>query len=156
MISLKNILTAVFIISIFALHPSLNKGKSPITYLHYFVYGNDLHISYNSSIDKEKVFIKWACEDESIDCNELVIFENGKQINNIPFEKGKQKLVVYYNNTLIGSLNQNKAAKTHAHQYNIQLKAIADILTFNGEIIGPASSKISGSVSIAELILAKR
>ena len=156
MTSIKNILTVVFVFGIFALHPSLNKGESPITYLHYFVYGNDFNLSYNNDIDKDKIMIKWACENDNANCKELVIYQNGQKINDIPFESGNQALIVYYNKRRIGGIKQNKANKTQAHQYKINLHAASDLITFNGEIIGPASNKISQSVSIADLILAKQ
>lgn len=155
MISFKNILTAVFVIGIFALHPSLNKGENPITYLHYFVYGNDFNLSYNNSIDKNKVLIKWACENDNVNCKELVIYQNCKKINDIPFENGNQALLVYYNNRIVGVLNQNKIIKTQAHQYKINLQANSELITLNAEIIGPAANKISKSISISDLILAK-
>jgi hypothetical protein len=156
MLSIKNILTAVFVFGIFALHPSLNKGESPITHLHYFVYGNDFNFSYNENINKEKVLIKWACEESTANCNDLIIYQNGKKINEIPFEQGNQKLIVYYNSKIVGAVNQNKTSKTQAHQYNIALKADANMLTFIAEITGPAASKISKSISITDAILAKQ
>lgn len=154
--NIKNILTAVFIVGIFALHPSLNKGESPITYLHYFVYGNDFNISYNGSIEKDKVIVKWACESIDADCKELIIYQEGKKINEIPFEKGSQSLLVYYGNRLVGKLNQEKTTKIQSHQYNIKLKTNADLIVFDGEIIGPAATKVSESISITDLILAKQ
>ena len=156
MISFKNILTAIFVIGIFALHPSLNKGENPITYLHYFVYGNDFNISYNNSIDKDKILIKWACENDNANCKELIIYQNGKKINDIPFEQGNQTLLIYYNNRMIGGLDQNKTNKTQSHQYNINLKAVDELITFNGEIIGPAANKISNSISFTDSIFAKK
>lgn len=155
MTSIKNILTVVFVIGIFALHPSLNKGENPITYLHYFVYGNDFNLSYNSKINKDEILIKWACENDNVDCKELVIYQKGQKINDIPFEKGNQALLVYYNNRMIGVLNQNKTDKAQSHQYNINLKAVAHLITFNGKIIGPAANEITESISIKDIILAK-
>ena len=155
MISIKNILTAIFVIGIFALHPSMNKGENPITYLHYFVYGNDVTISADNAIDKTKVMVKWACENDDANCKELIIYQNGKMLNNIPFEMGNQALFVYYNNRIVGTLNQFKTNKSQAHQYKINLQAVSDLITFNGEIIGPAANKVSETVSIADLILAK-
>ena len=154
--NIKNILTAVFVVGIFALHPSLNKGESPITYLHYFVYGNDFNISYSGFIEKEKIMVKWACESVDADCKELIIYEGGKKINEIPFEKGSQSLLVFYGNRLIGKLNQNKSNKIQAHQYKIKLNTNDDLIEFNGEIVGPASTKVSESISLADIILAKQ
>jgi hypothetical protein len=134
----------------------MNKGENPITYLHYFVYGNDFNLSYNSDINKDKILIKWACENDNAYCKELVIFQNGQKINDIPFEKGNQALIVYYNNRMIGGLNQNKTIKTQAHQYNIKLESVSEFITLNAEIIGPAASKISENISITDFILAKQ
>lgn len=156
MTSLKNILTAVFVIGIFALHPSLNKGESPITYLHYFVYGNDFNLSYSGDIDKEKVMVKWVCENTNANCKELVIYKNGKKINDIPFEKGNQALSIYYNNRLVGTIHQEKTNKIQAHQYKVSLKAASNLILLDGEIIGPAAAKISESIDFTDLILAKQ
>lgn len=156
MISFKNILTSVFVIGIFALHPSLNKGENPITYLHYFVYGNDFNLSYNNSIDKDKILIKWACENANSNCKELVIYQNGEKINDIPFEQGNQALIVYYNNRVIGDLKQTKTNKAQSHQYNISLESESELITFNGKIIGPAAYEISETTSLIDLVLAKQ
>jgi hypothetical protein len=137
----KNILTAVLVTGIFALHPSLNKGNTPITYIQHFVYGNTLDVSTNSSIDKSLIEIKWICEDDETDCKDLTIFKNGKQLNDIPSEKGAQKLVVYYDNNKIGEIPQSKAIKRQAHQYKIELLSKNNSLFFNGEIIGPSPYK---------------
>ena len=141
MISIKNILSITLVAGIFALHPSLNKGNTPITYLQHIVYGNSLDISTNNHINKKLLEVKWVCETKNITCTDLVIFKNGKQINDIPSEKGNQKLVVYYNDTKVGEIPQNKITKNQAHQYNIELLSKNNSLFFNGEIIGPSPYK---------------
>jgi hypothetical protein len=141
MTSIKNILSITFAIGIFALHPSLNKGNTPITYLQHIVYGNSLDISTNTGIDKKRLEIRWICETQNIACTELVIFKNGKQINDIPSEKGNQKLVVFYNSTKIGEVSQNKTNSKQAHQYKIELLSKNNSLLFNGEIQGPSPYK---------------
>lgn len=137
----KNILSGILITGIFALHPSLNKGDNPITYLQHFVYGNSLNISTNSSIDKKMLEVTWMCETENIACKDLVIFKDGKQVNEIPSEKGNQKLVVYYNQNKIGEIPQNKTTKKQSHQYRIELLSKNNSFFFNGEIIGPSPYK---------------
>ena len=137
----KNILSTILVTGIFALHPSLNKGETPITYLQYFVYGNSLDISTNSAIDKSLLEVKWVCETENVACKDLVIFKNGKQINDIPSAKGDQKLVVFYNENMIGEVPQHKTIEKQAHQYNIELLSKNNSLFFNGEIIGPSPYK---------------
>ena len=141
MISLKNILSITLVAGIFALHPSLNKGNTPITYLQHFIYGNSLNISTNASINKKLIEVKWICETKNVSCTDLIIFKNGKQINEVPSEKGNQKLVVYYNNTKIGEISQIKQSKEQSHKYNIELLSKNNSLFFNGEIVGPSPYK---------------
>ena len=134
----KNIASSILVIGIFALHPSLNKGKTPITFFQHLVYGNTLDIATNSSIDQNQLEIRWICETENIACKDLVIFKNGKQISEIPSAKGNQKLVVFYKKNKIGEINQNKSSKYQAHEYNIELLSKNNSLYFNGKIIGPS------------------
>lgn len=141
MISIKNILYTVLISGIFALHPSLNKGENPITYFQHFVYGNSLNISTNKSIDKNLIEIKWRCETQNITCKNLMIFKDGEQINDIPSEKGSQKLIVYYNNLEIGEIPQDKVTENQSHQYKVELLSKNNSLFFCAEIIGPSSYK---------------
>ncbi len=137
----KNILSTVLVTGIFALHPSLNKGDTPITYLQHFVYGNSLDISTNGTIDESLLEIKWVCETEHIACKDIVIFKDGKQVNDIPSEKGNQKLVIYYDENKIGEVPQNKTNEKQAHQYRIELLSKNNSLFFSGEIIGPSPYK---------------
>ncbi len=146
----KNILSAIILTGVFALHPSLNKGDTPITYLQYFFYGNSLNISTNNSIDKNLLEIKWLCETQNIAYKNLVIFRDGRQVNDIPFEKGEQKLIVYYNQNKIAEIPQYKTTDKQAHQYKIDLSAKDNILFFKGEITGPASYH-GAPVTIASL-----
>lgn len=148
-------MTTVFVIAIFALHPSLNKGKNPITYLHYFVYGNTFNIT-TDDIDRSELTIKWSCEDTTNDCKELVIYTNGKKINDIPFEKGNQQLAVYFKSRLIGTISQNKKLKAQAHNYKLSIKAKNEIIQFEGEIVGPSPSKASQTFSVTDIILANK
>jgi len=137
----KNILTSLLILGIFALHPSLNKGETPFTYFQHFVYVNSLTISTNSAINKNLLEVKWICETQNITCKDLVIYKNGIQINDIPSERGKQKLIVFYNQNKIGEISQNKTTEKQAHQYNIELLSKKESLFFSGEIIGPSPYK---------------
>ncbi len=133
----KNIISSSIILGIFALHPSLNKGDTPITALQHFVYGNSLRVSTNSSIDKRFIEIKWVCKVPNDTCQNLSIFKNGKQINEIPSKEGNQILLVYYNNKLVGELPQNKNTDNQSHQYSIELLSKQNSLFFKGNIQGP-------------------
>lgn len=146
----KTIITSSIVLAITALHPSLNKGNTPITTLHHYIYGNSLRVSTNSSINKDLIQIKWVCQNLNDTFNNLVIFKDGKQINKIPSEKGNQKLVVYYQGKIIGEVTQYKNKKNQAHQYNINLLAKNKSVFFKGSIIGPSSFQ-SASATIAKL-----
>ncbi|MBL4669916.1 MAG: hypothetical protein JKY30_11735 [Flavobacteriales bacterium] len=137
----KNILTITVISGIFALHPSLNKGNTPITALQHLVYGNSLNITTNGEIDKNSIEIRWVCETEDIACKNLILYKNGKQTSEIPSVKGTQKLIVVYKGSKIGELPQHKKTKKQAHQYNIELLSKNNSLFFSGEIIGPSPYK---------------
>lgn len=152
MFTFKNIFTTVIIATIFSLHPSLNKG--PISYLHYIVYGNDINLNL-SEIDLHQISVKWSCENFESDCKELVIYKNGEKINDIPFEKGLQQIAVYYNNKLIGTLQQNKEYKNQAHQYTFFISSDEENIKFKGEISGPAPSEFSQTISKKDIILAQ-
>ncbi len=148
--TINTIFSAIIFSGIFALHPSLNKGDNPITSLQHYVYGNSLNISTNSSIDKNQLEIKWICKVPNDTCQNLIIFKNGKQLNEIPSKKGNQMLLVYYNNKVIGELPQNKNSKNQAHQYRIELLSKDNSLFFKGDIYGP-SSYIGASTTFASL-----
>lgn len=138
----KNILLSILVFGVFALHPSMNKQENPFSYLHYLAYGNSLKLKYDSTIDKNQITIKWICEKEAISCKEITIMKDGKKLNNIPFESGKQQLVVFYQDKIVGTIQQNKLLKNQAHNYYLEL--ISDkspySIIFKGSIFGPAAS----------------
>lgn len=152
MITIKNILTTIIVIGIFSLHPSLNKG--PISYLHHFVYGNQFSVNVND-VDPHQISVKWSCENFQSNCKELIIYEKGKMINEIPFEKGVQQLTVYYNDRLIGTLKQHKEDKNQAHRYSFSISSDDEHINFKGEISGPSPSKYSQTITKKDIILAK-
>lgn len=154
MISLKNIFVSLLVVTIFSLHPSLNKGDSPITILHYYVYGNSFDMSFKNIANYQAIKVKWSCESNVADCKELIIYENGKKLNDIPFEKGPQRLTVYYNNQLIGTLDQNKLKKAHAHNYRIKVIEGDHQIKCVGEIEGPSPGQVTQSAPIEEIVLA--
>jgi hypothetical protein len=150
MTSIRNIITASIVAGVFALHPSLNKGDNPITDLQHFVYGNALNISTNNIANRNLLEVKWLCETNETPCNDLVIFKNGIQINEIPSVKGNQKLIILFNGNLVGEIHQNKSNKNQAHDYNINFSSEDNTLIFKGEIIGPSPHQ-GASTTIASL-----
>ena len=144
---IKNILTISVVTGILVLHPSLNKGDTPISYLQYLVYGNSFTLDLSPSIDNEAIKVLWINE---VLNEELVVFENGKIVNEVPSEIGNQKLLVYYFDNYIGEIQQEKIKKYQAHQYHIKLSSKNNTVFFNGEIEGPASYK-SPSITIPHM-----
>lgn len=150
---LKNIFLYLFAFSVLLLHPSLNSEKNPLSCIHYFAYGNTFKLKIDDSIDKEKLYIKWICENQDADCKELAIFKGGKKVNTIPFESGKQELIVYYNNKMIGQLKQTKTKEKHAHAYFVNLSSIHNnAIEFKGEITGPSSAVATMVTTLNNLI----
>ena len=150
MTSIRNIITASIVAGIFALHPSLNKGDTPITDLQHLIYGNSLNITTNNTINRNLLTVKWLCETYKTPCNDLVIFKNGIQVNDIPSVKGNQKLVTLYKGVVIGEIFQNKTTKNQAHDYNISFSSEKGTVIFKGEIIGP-SPHLRASAIMASL-----
>ncbi len=144
---LKNILTIIVVAGILVLHPSLNKGDTPISYLQYLVYGNSLTLDLSPTIDNKAIKVLWVNEDLS---EELIVFERGEIINEVPSEIGNQKLSVYYFDSFIGEIQQEKTKRFQAHQYHVKLSSKNNTVFFNGEIEGPASYK-SPSVTIPHM-----
>ena len=146
--TLRNILTYSCIIGIFALHPGLNKGDNFITDLQYHVYGNSLELLLNSEINPNHVSIVWkSAEDNS----EVMIYQNGKELNKIPSITGKQKIMVYYNYRAIGKIDHYRTQKNQAHKYYLSINAKNKDIFFKGEITGPSAFK---SPAITTLSLA--
>lgn len=154
MFSIKNIFVSLLVVTIFSLHPSLNKGDSPITALHYYVFGNHFDLSFKNLANHKAIKVKWSCESNDADCQELVIYQNGKTLNEIPFEKGPQRLTVYYNNELIGTLDQNKLKKAQAHNYRIKVIEEDNRIKCMGEIEGPSPGQLTQSAPIEDIVLA--
>lgn len=150
---LKNILLYFFSFVVLLLHPSLNNEKNPLSFVHYHAYGNTFKLKFDDSIDKEKLYIKWTCENQDADCKELAIFEGGKKVNTIPFESGKQELIVYYNNKMIGKIKQTKTKEKHAHAYFLNLSSVHNnAIEFKGEITGPSSAVATMVTTLNNLI----
>ena len=57
---LKNILTISVVAGILVLHPSLNKGDTPISYLQYLVYGYSFTLDLSPSIDNKAIKVLWV------------------------------------------------------------------------------------------------
>jgi len=88
----------------------------------------------------------WACENLEADCLETVIYKNGEKLNDVPHEKGRQQLIVYYKNKKVGVLNQYKKTEVQSHAYSINVSNIVDAILIKGEVIGPESSAFQSTI----------
>jgi len=70
----------------------------------------------------------------------MVIFENGKQIVEIPYDYGKQRIVVYYGKEEIGSIGQWRTNDYHVHNYIVSLRNEGEGIVLSGGIKGPDDS----------------
>lgn len=141
----KNILLYSCISAIFVLHPGLNKGNNFITELQYFVYGNSMELLLNSEINTNKLSIVWQSAEEN---SEVIVYRHGEEINKIPSATGEQKLVVYYNNKIIGKIDHYKSTKNQAHKYLLSINSKSDAVFFKGEVIGPSAFKSPATTTL--------
>lgn len=141
---LKNILAYVCISGIFLLHPSFNEGDNFITKLQHAVYGNSFRVVINSEINPEELKVVWVASEQ----NELLIYAFGKEINKIPSISGKQKLVVYYQNKVVGKVEQNKSTPFQAHKYSLNVSSKNNAIFFKGEISGPSGVKSPATTTL--------
>lgn len=116
------------------LHPSFNGTNKLINYTHYFLYGNKIDIVMNDDLDINKVKLVFKNEAQhalekgfhfrvSSQSNQpicAVIFENGKQISDIPYSYGKQEIEVFYDNIKIGAMKHWQTLKFHSHTYQVE------------------------------------
>jgi hypothetical protein len=137
------------------LHPSFNGSGKAVNYLHYLVWGNQLNVSSSNKLDQRKIKIEFENEIAILQIknpeeaayliasdtrNKLirkVIYKNGKQLCDIPYDYGKQRLNVYYDNVKIGSLGHWRTNGYHVHTYTINLVKKNGKISIKGSIKGP-------------------
>lgn len=141
----KNILLYTCISAIFVLHPGLNKGDNIITEIQHYVYGNSLELLVNSEINKNQLQVVWE-SDQYYPIT--VIYKDGKELNKIPSVTGEQKIVVYYNNKVIGKIEHYKPIKNQAHKYNLSINSKNQAIFFKGEILGPSHIKSPATTTL--------
>ncbi len=134
----KHILIYSGISAIVLLHPSLNKGNNFITKLQHYVYGNSFFMNVNPDINTTNLKVLWVGIEKNKEIKKLLIYLNGKEINNIPPALGQEQLIVYYNNHIVGKINHTVTAQDQSHQYNLSISSKNGAIFFKGEINGPS------------------
>lgn len=135
--------------------PFFNGSNRYFNYLNYIFWGNQLDVSCTEDLNKNNIAIIFENEIALIQNRDNerairllhskhppklirdTIFKNGKQLMDIPYDYGKQRLAVYYNNEFIGDLGHWQTNHYHVHDYTIRLKGYKGIITLNGKIAGP-------------------
>jgi hypothetical protein len=144
------IVVILIIISV-CLIPALNGKNKIISYIQYFVYGNVIDIHTDDNLDINKVTLVFKNEKQlTIDripsyqdrnpynkAMNVVIFKEGKQIQNIPYDYGKQDVQILYNNIEIGRLGHWQTNKYYSHRYYIHIFYENQKISFTGKIKGP-------------------
>ena len=115
------------------LQPKLNGSHKIVNYLHGLVYDDRLEVICSPELDLTNVKLLFENEMAMLEntnpeiakrivarsrFNEvirMVIFENGEQIVEIPYDYGKQRIVVYYGDEEIGSMGQWRTNDYHVH-----------------------------------------
>jgi hypothetical protein len=124
--------------------------------LNYIFHDNQLNVSCSNNLDENKIVIMFENEIALIQNRDSekarrllilnkraytlmrdTIFKNGKQVMNIPYDYGKQRLAVYYNNKFIGELSHWQTNHYHVHDYTVEIKEHKGIVVCTGKISGP-------------------
>ena len=66
-----------------------------------------------------------------------VVFENGEQVAEIPYDYGKQRIVVYYDDQKVGEFGHWKTNTYHVHDYLVNLRRQNGEILLSGGIEGP-------------------
>jgi hypothetical protein len=158
----KKILIGLFIVGLIIfcalLYPGFNGTNRPINYLHYLVWGNNLKVSVAESLDKNKVKIVFENEMAMIQKRNIIrnpkeadflvrhtrykviretIYENGKQMADIPYDYGKLRLVIYYNGKEIGELGHWQTNFYYVHTYTIRVEPSDNGIVVKTSMEGP-------------------
>ena len=146
-------MVSIFLLILFTHHRSGIDNKL-ILFARYYVWGNSLNVNCGDGVDLNKVSICFENSLAALEHNNNVevesllgnakskliretIFKNGKLVKGIPYDQGKQRLIVSYNNDEIGEFYHWQTSYYRVHEYNITLNCINEALFLSGNIIGP-------------------
>lgn len=141
------------------LHPYFNGKNKLISYYHHLVWGDVLRVSVGDGLDERKVIIIFKNEHQLIkernfieyysqeirekkacpDCHVIntVIFKDGEQVNDIPYDYGPQVLQVLYDGIEVGRLTHWQTNDYYSHRYYISLSLRNDSVFYSGYFKGP-------------------
>ncbi len=135
--------------------PYLNGRNRYVNYINYILRGNNLTVSCSSSLDIKNITVVFENETALIQNRDPeraarmlhkknpavlmrdTVFFQGKQLMAIPYDYGKQRLAVYYDQVYIGELHHWQTNYYHAHDYTVHVKSAKGILVLNGKTSGP-------------------
>ena len=121
----------------------------------YLIKGNKLNVMCGVKIDARKVSITFendlailehrnpgeairlANKFHDSKITRITIFKKGMLQSDIPYNYGKQRLIVWYDNVQVGELYHWQTNAYHVHDYNINLKFVNGRIKLTGVIEGP-------------------
>ena len=147
-------ISLVLILFYFSL-PYFNGTNRYFNYLNYIFWSNRLDVSCSKNLNENNIVIIFENEialtqhRDKAQAKRLLqikyppklmrdtIFKNGKQVMDIPYDYGKQRLAIYYDNNFIGELGHWQTNHYHVHDYSIRLRRHKGIVSLGGKISGP-------------------
>jgi hypothetical protein len=135
-------------------HQRFGLNNKVMLYGRYLVWGNDLIINCEESLDLNKVSVVFENElpilyhtrpeeaerlSNKLQDSKMIklsIFQKGVQTNDIPYAYGKQRLIVSYDNIQVGELSHWKTNYYHVHSYVIEVALIEEKIRLSGKILG--------------------
>jgi hypothetical protein len=135
--------------SLILAHPYFNWENETLSRYHYFIWGDVIKVKVSNDLDIDRV--KIVCQmlegkeaekgfyglDYEVNGINKTVFENGKQVNDIPFEFGAYTLQVQYDGKEVIQFGQCKTIRNHSHWYYFNLKTENGIVECDGRIEGP-------------------
>ncbi|MFN3404786.1 MAG: hypothetical protein ACK40G_11860 [Cytophagaceae bacterium] len=136
------------------LHPWFNGKHRLLSYYHYLVWGDVIKVEISEKLDKNKIevifkndlqltlekdpfMIKHTMFRKDYQPRKITVYNQGKQIYQIPYEYGPQVLVVYYDGKEVGKIDLWRTNHFHTHRYYISLSGEDGRVNFNGYVEGP-------------------
>ncbi|WP_156027128.1 hypothetical protein [Sporocytophaga myxococcoides] len=153
-ITLFVILGVFILVLLTLLHPYFNGKNRLLSYYHHLVWGDVLKVTVSPSLNIKEVMIVFKDEYQLLKerrPNEYyrsrfrlsykpinkVIYVNGMQVSEIPYEYGKQILQVIYDGNIVGELWHWQTNGYHSHRYFIDLRLENGVVKYEGYIEGP-------------------
>jgi hypothetical protein len=136
------------------LHPYFNGKNRFLSYYHHLVWGDVLKVEVSPELNIKKVEIVFKNDVQllkerrpkeynpsrdrpSYKPINKIIYINGGQVSEIPYDYGKQILQVIYDGNIVGELGHWQTNGYHSHRYFIDIRIENGNIKYEGRIVGP-------------------